>query len=295
MKAPNAARPQRLKQTLDQFKPANRAQEPLSGHLRTWLSHRKSVACVTVTSAEGSTPRERGAMMLVCPDDVVGTIGGGRLEWDAVAMARGMLANGLQRAQATIHLGPAIGQCCGGRVTLHVSRLSERDVPSFETAESAALAARPSVLIHGAGHVGRALATALAPLPFRVSLIDSRRDELRQATAAGVTHVLTETPLACAIDAPPGAAHVVLTHSHALDSLIAATVMERGDFGYLGIIGSQTKRNSFRRAFRAMGIAPAIIARVACPIGGGTVKDKRPEVIAALTAAEITAALLRGG
>jgi xanthine/CO dehydrogenase XdhC/CoxF family maturation factor len=106
--------------------------------------------------------------------------------------------------------------------------------------------------------------------------------------------IRSDAPAGLAESAPENAAHVVMTHSHALDSVIAGAVLERGRFRYLGIIGSRTKRNSFRRAFREIGIAPEMIARVVCPIGGSRVKDKRPEVIAALAAAEIATALLAG-
>jgi xanthine dehydrogenase accessory factor len=84
----------------------------------------------------------------------------------------------------------------------------------------------------------------------------------------------------------------VMTHSHALDSLITGVVLERGDFRYLGLIGSQSKAARFRSAFRAMGLPEERIARLICPIGGTEVHDKRPEVIAALAAAEIIKALM---
>ena len=91
--------------------------------------------------------------------------------------------------------------------------------------------------------------------------------------------------------APPGAAYLVLTHSHALDFEICAAVLERGDFAYLGLIGSATKRAKFERGFRELGIPKDRIARLVCPIGGGTVRDKRPPVIAALVAAELIGCL----
>ena len=87
--------------------------------------------------------------------------------------------------------------------------------------------------------------------------------------------------------APADAAYVVLTHSHSLDSLITSAVLERGEFAYCGLIGSQTKRTVFERAFRDIGIPEASIARLVCPIGDRGVDDKRPEVIAALVAAEL--------
>jgi xanthine dehydrogenase accessory factor len=233
--------------------------------------------------------------MLVTADQAVGTIGGGRLEWDAIDAARAMLAAGDARREIVVHLGPAIGQCCGGRVSLVLETLSDERIDAMARSEAQEAGAHPHVMLYGAGHVGRALARALAPLPLQVTLADSRDDELERAAGTGATLRRTDAPMALAQGAPDDAAHVVMTHSHALDSLIAAAVIERGRFRYLGVIGSRTKRNSFRRAFRELGLPADMIARVVCPIGGGRVRDKRPEVIAALAAAEIVEALLGGG
>ncbi len=82
-----------------------------------------------------------------------------------------------------------------------------------------------------------------------------------------------------------------MTHSHALDSLICASLLEANTFAYLGLIGSETKRARFLSAFRTMGLAEAALARLVCPIGGTAVRDKRPAVIAALVAAELIGVL----
>ncbi len=247
---------------------------------------------VTVTETAGSTPREPGATLAVAADSVAGTIGGGRLEWEAIEAARCMLDKASKNRTMSVTLGPDSGQCCGGRVTLRLECGTRGHLAALQKRQQEQLAMRSRVFIHGAGHVGRALAAALAPLPFKVVLADSRVEELDLARDVKVERVLTQTPVALAEAAPAGSAHVVLTHSHALDSLIAAAVLEANTARYLGIIGSKTKKALFRKAFRAVGIPEARIKRVVCPIGGHAVKDKRPEVIAALVAAEITTALL---
>ena len=97
---------------------------PLSGHwidaASSHLSHHVSLVRVTVAALRGSAPREAGASMLVDAVGTVGTIGGGRLEWHAVALARELLRD--PRAApvrvADLILGPELGQCCGGRVEL---------------------------------------------------------------------------------------------------------------------------------------------------------------------------------
>lgn len=257
----------------------------LAPRLRRWLAAGTPVARVIVARALGSTPREAGAAMLVTAQEICGTVGGGRLELDAVTAARTMLLQGEASRRWSVPLGPAIGQCCGGRVWLRVERADARVLEEIETAEQAEL---PLVLLFGAGHVGRALARALAPLPFRLRWIDGREEEFDTTLAAEGVEIVVSSAWAQQIDAaPPGSACIVLTHSHALDSLIVAAALERGDFAYVGLIGSRTKRRRFERAFRDIGLSDAAIRPLVCPIGERGIRDKRPEIIAALTAAEI--------
>lgn len=224
---------------------------------------------IRVISARGSTPRDAGAEMFVGPDSVQGTIGGGQLEYMAIDRARAMLAQGLDLDRMDIPLGPEIGQCCGGRVVLEL----DRHGPTPQD--------HPDALIFGAGHVGRALALALQPLPVNATLIDQRPEELALA-APGIATRLTPLPEALIRDARPGTAVIILTHDHALDFLLAAEALSRPDLPYVGMIGSATKRAQFTRF--AKGIDSS---RLICPIGAGHSPDKRPEVIAAFTAAEL--------
>ena len=225
--------------------------------------------------------------MLVTADRSFGTIGGGRLEWEGIAHARALLRDGGREARVELPLGPAVGQCCGGHVDLWLRRAAEAERAELEMAEAAAEAALPTVLLFGAGHVGRSLAAALAPLPLRLRWIDGRADEFPAAPPAGIEVVVTDRPLTEIEQAPAGSAAFVLTHSHSLDFTLCSAVLERGDFAYLGLIGSRTKRVKFERGFRELGISADRIAAMACPIGGSALRDKRPPVIAALAAAEV--------
>jgi len=87
--------------------------------------------------------------------------------------------------------------------------------------------------------------------------------------------------------ATAGAHHLVLTHSHELDLRITEAILRRGDFGFLGLIGSKTKRERFVRRFEARGIAPEVIARLICPIGIDGIVGKQPEVIAVAAVAQV--------
>jgi xanthine dehydrogenase accessory factor/xanthine dehydrogenase large subunit len=257
------------------------------------LQRGEAFAIVSVSAAKGSTPREAGATMIVSLDRASGTIGGGRLEWDAMAAARSMLESGSNMRAISVALGPSIGQCCGGNVTIIVERGDEAGLAALVERERLASESLPQVIIYGAGHVGRALAEALALLPLRVTLTDSRSAELDLAQVPGINRLLSEAPVVVAEAAAANAAHVIMTHSHALDSLIACVILEKNRFSYLGIIGSRTKRTTFLKAFRAMGFADTVLKRITCPIGGAGLRDKRPQVIAAMTAAEIMIAISR--
>ena len=245
-----------------------------------------AAALVRVEQARGSTPRESGAWMAVGPHATIGTIGGGQLEYMAIDAARAMLARGDDTTTLDIPLGPEIGQCCGGRTLLSVARLDADGWADLRTTAEAEHRALPEVHIFGAGHVGRALAEALALLPLRPVLVDSRAEELR-LTPPGVDAVLTPLPEEVVRHARAGGAFVVLTHDHALDFLIVREVLARDDAAYVGMIGSKTKLVSFRRWLKQSEEPAPDIGPLVCPIGAAGRPDKRPEVIAAFVAAEI--------
>jgi len=255
-----------------------------------WLAERLDSMLVEVHEARGSVPREAGTRMLVNASGVAGTIGGGHLELKAIALAREMLATG-EAGPRSIHypLGPALGQCCGGAVGLRFARLDASALRAWPLD-----AARFHLQLYGAGHVGRAIARALAPLAVLVEWIDEREDEfpLHFQDAAGpwpahIRKVCVDAVEAEVRGAPPGAFYLVLTHDHALDLRITEAVLRRGDFGFLGLIGSKTKRQRFLHRFEQLGIAPDTLARLSCPIGVPGVAGKEPEVIAAAVVAQL--------
>ena len=268
----------------------------MTGPLHEFLGlHGDDAVLVRVMEVLGSTPREAGALMAVTRDGAHGTIGGGRLEYDAMAAARDMLARGA--GPRDIHivdqpLGPSIGQCCGGRVRLEMRRAHESDLRRAEARHVEEWRARPAVLVFGAGHVGLALARALAPLPLRTTLVDERSDAIRQVPK-GVDWELTPLPEAIVEAAAPGTSFVVMTHDHALDFQIAAAALRRGDAAYVGMIGSATKRVRFRNQAVREGLPREIAERLICPMAAHARRDKRPEVIAAFVAAEVLGAALR--
>lgn len=265
--------------------------------VRDALDRHGRVAVILVTRAEGSTPREAGAAMLLTASGSQGTIGGGTVEFQAIARAQAMLDAGVTAHDSyAAPLGPDLDQCCGGRMEIAIAVLDRTTNAGGEALAlwpggPELLAAPPTrpVTIYGAGHVGRALARALAPLPFRVTLI-AVRDEGDPPGARDlpeeVATVLSALPEAEVAATPDDALHLVMTHSHALDLEIVTAVLTRPHV-YCGLIGSATKAALFRRRLTERGLPEAAIAGLACPIGLPDLHDKRPAVIAASVAADL--------
>jgi xanthine dehydrogenase accessory factor len=336
--------------------------------LRAFLGSAGRLALVEVAGTKGSTPREKGAFMLVSQGSTFGTIGGGQLEYMAIDKARqmlfspleggekrsaegrekandlafsatnarshsegqsakrpeGVLSGGIARASSTaattppggfaatlpsrgrgtriavdeicatldIPLGPEIGQCCGGRVEVLIRLIDAALEAELVAAAEAEEAHLPHVYVFGGGHVGQALAASLALLPVHAVVIETRAEALEGMPETVETR-LTPMPEAEIRKAPAGAAFAVLTHDHALDFLIVTEALKRADAAYVGMIGSKTKKATFKSWFlKSAEGTDAEFARLVSPIGGDAVKDKRPPVIAALAAAEIMTALV---
>lgn len=291
------------------------------------------VARVFVAGVRGSAPREVGAAMVVRRDlGFRGSIGGGALEWHGLKLADAALCDGRPGLTTRdVALGPELGQCCGGRVTLGIEVFDRDDLPAvralaeaerrgaFTTAaqvgegrlarvlvaDGATLPPglsrdgrlverfgddRRPLLLFGAGHVGRALVLALAPLPFRVDWIDTRVDAFPAATPANVTCRRLADPTAAVAAAPAGSFVLAMTHDHAQDLAIAAATLDRPGLPWLGVIGSATKRARFLGKLREMGRADDAIRRMVMPVGAGGPKSRHPAAIAASVAVELLVA-----
>jgi len=259
--------------------------------IRAFLNKRPDSVLIEVTDVRGSAPRDAGAWMLVARDMIFRTIGGGQLEYMAIDHARKILLGG-KDSPMDVPLGPEIGQCCGGRVALGFKRVNRGLAEELVTKVDAEIAMRPHVYVFGAGHVGDALAYALSLTPVRVILVDTREAELMAVDAPGVETCLAAMPEQVVRSAPPASAFIVLTHDHALDFLIVAEALQRRDAVYVGMIGSKTKKATFKNWLKNEFGSADLFENLVCPVGGAVVKDKRPEVIAALAAAEVLTTVL---
>lgn len=290
-----------------------------------WLNVGASCCLVTIRQARGSTPREAGARMAIGADGTyTGTIGGGALEWEAIAIARDLMAQHPdgQGTTRTFALGPSLAQCCGGVVVLRFEAFAPRDLEwiaalaraekagpfgtegkpdargvilrSIEQPGTAPLgereefgAARRDILLFGAGHVGRALILALAPLPFTVRWIDNREGIFPASLPRNAIVVPAIDPTLIAAEHRPDGIAIVATHSHSLDLEIVARLIKGNSFKFIGLIGSETKKNRFISRLQDMGIEEKRAVRLTCPIGLSGIRGKEPAVIAASVAAQM--------
>lgn len=257
--------------------------------LRAWVVQGQ-VCLVEVAAVQGSAPRACGAWMAVSAQGVMGTIGGGHLEWEATRLAQQWLAQGLHGVPRShrLALGPSLGQCCGGVVEL---RLSAVDAAQLDATRERLQPQRMPVALFGAGHVGHALVHALQPLPFSVHWVDSRD---AMFPAAPLPHVCCEhsEPVQDAVrDLPAQSLVLVMSFSHAEDLDIVCACLrrqrERGDLPFIGLIGSATKWAVFQKRLAERGFAESEIAQITCPIGLPGIPGKEPEVIAIAVAAQL--------
>lgn len=256
--------------------------------LAGFFSTNPSCVLVTVKTAKGSTPRPSGAWMLVSKTDSFETIGGGQMEYLAIGHARDMVDKAAP-SLLELPLGPELGQCCGGFVELDFELLNNVRRDGFLQIWKEDQKQNPTVYIFGAGHVGKALCQALLLLPLHIVVIDSRQDQLQQLPGENerCEHKHLAMPESIIASAPPNSSFVILTHDHAQDFLIAETALNKMDAIFVGMIGSTTKLEIFKRQFLENENDPALLDKFTCPIGTGGSGDKRPQIIASLVVAQM--------
>lgn len=194
------------------------------------LKRGEEVALVTIVSANGSTPQRVGAKMLVYSDGrVVGTIGGGCYENEALWKARETLKT---RKACTVRYELAddfaeeSGLICGGQMEVFIEPIE----PS------------PAVYIFGAGHVGQFVGRVAHDAGFQVHVIDDREKFANRERFPDAAEIVVEDiPTWLAQTTLPSSAYAVIVtrgHRHDLDALRALTVQ---NLRYLGLIGSRAK------------------------------------------------------
>lgn len=234
---------------------------------------------VRIVKTAGSAPRDAPTAMQVFAHGQDGTIGGGALEFEATRIARSMLSGSKEHLERVFPLGPDLGQCCGGAVTLAFDRNATVAEPTGHP-----------VWIWGAGHVGRAIAQILQPIgTWDVTLIDTAAAKLPNPIPKDVTPLVAADPVRAIAHAPKDADHLIVTHSHDIDLALCDGLL-RNSAGRIGLIGSSTKWVRFQRRLGALGHSSAEISRIQCPIGDPSL-GKHPQAIAI----GVAAAMIAGG
>jgi xanthine dehydrogenase accessory factor len=247
--------------------------------VKAWLAaqlqfeqQNRAYVLVSVVALQGSSPRGVGSKIVVTKSEQFDTIGGGHLEYKAIAQAREMLVSGSHTKMIDYPLGASLGQCCGGRVSLMFEVFSASKMP---------------VVVFGAGHVGRALVPLLAQLPVQVTWVDSRYDMLPKELPIGVVGVHEEHPQDHVADCLAGSCYLIMTHHHGVDLALTQAVLNRGDASYLGVIGSVTKGRKFRQRLAAKEYSQSAIDHLHCPMGKAGISGKYPMEVAIAIAAQV--------
>ncbi len=232
-----------------------------------------AVLC-TVVRERGSVPRHAGSKMLVYPDGhVLETIGGGEMESRVVRVALEALADGRPRTVSYQMVDPSAGDpgVCGGEVEIFVEPFQPR----------------PTLLVIGAGHVGRALVHLGHWLGFRVALADDRPDYCRPEWAPGADEYLCvparELPKQFAFNAQT---YIVMPTRGAAIDIEALPHLLGVPHAYLGVIGSRRRWATAARKLRDAGIPAEQLAAVHAPMGL-ELEAETPEEFAVSIAAEI--------
>lgn len=215
---------------------------------------------VVLVEALGSVPQDTGAKMLVTATGLhAGTVGGGRVEAQAIALAQELLAaTGPARAQPRFvswTLKGDVGMTCGGAVKLY-----------FEPHPAGGSAW--SIAIFGAGHIAQALLPVLLPLPCSITLFDTRAEWLEKVPRAPrllAVHLADLTP---AIDTLPADTFLLcMTQGHKTDRPVLYRALATRNFPFVGVIGSDAKSAVLRRELIADGLSPERAAQFHCPVG----------------------------
>ena len=228
---------------------------------------------VTLLQAKGSTPRDGGSKIVVTQTKTFDSVGGGGLEHLAITRARDLLAQGVP-VQCVEHfpLAGKANQCCGGSVSA-----------LFETFPES----KRSVVVFGAGHVGKAVVQVLSECDARIDWVDARAEQFPEVIPGNVQRLVLDQPEMLIETLRGDAIVLILTHDHALDYRLLRRLLDETELSSIGMIGSQTKSNRFRARLRRDGIPEEEDARWRCPVGLPEVGGKLPMEVAISIAAEV--------
>jgi xanthine dehydrogenase accessory factor len=232
------------------------------------------VVVCTIVDSSGSVPQRAGAKVALAEDGrTFGTIGGGAVEQLVLDAARELLRAGGTRLLQS-HLTHDLGMCCGGRITVFLETLEPLD----------------PLLIFGAGHVAKPLASLAQSLSFQVDVIDQRPDWANPDRFPGAHKIWVDEPrdVLDSLRFEPRSSICIVTHDHRMDQEILEVCLRR-PHRYLGVIGSRRKSATFRERLLGRGFSEAEVRGFSCPMGVD-IGAQTPEEIAVSICGELIAA-----
>lgn len=230
------------------------------------------VALVTLTKASGSAPRKEGTMMVVHKDStIVGTIGGGMVEFEVIKKAVECIKEGRDfYFKFDLGEGGDLGMACGGNVEGFIKVISKE----------------PQLIICGGGHVGHNIFKLAKNLSFNRILIDDRiefSNQVYKENGQVIVGDYKEEISKISIDEPTYI--VIATKGHDSDLQVLREVIN-SKANYIGLIGSRRKIIKLKEILMNEGISEEVFERIYAPIGLD-ISDGTPEEIALAIIAEI--------
>ena len=265
-----------------------------------FIKTEKDIALIELITVKGSSPREVGAWMLVSPQKCLNTIGGGVLEFSMVAEAKKMMEDrSVDKLSFKSNLNPEFDQCCGGVVSCQISTVTKSTMKMIEKRIKNEISKYKSLYLFGAGHVGKSVIKLGLNLPLKITVTDSRLDLVKGLQNQFRDYMDTikfnvdAIPERIIKSSPENSAYLVMTHSHATDFSLIEEILSLKKIGYVGMIGSKSKKISLQKYLKRKNISDNMADLVKCPIGRPIKFSgrKSPEVIAALTISDILESL----
>ena len=186
----------------------------------------ETVVLITIVNAKGSVPRNKNVKMVTSNNEQYGTIGGGELEYRAINEAINLINSfNVKEKNINYPLGPSLGQCCGGFITIRLKKFKNGlDLLEESNLKEDIISHNQNLYIFGAGHVAQALAQKLDGTGFNVFIIDSREEYLSKIKSDYVTKILAKNNEILINNAPSQTFYLIMTHSHQIDLSICSSL-----------------------------------------------------------------------
>jgi len=239
------------------------------------IADQQPAALCTVVRTQGSTPRHAASKMVVYPDGkIVGTVGGGPVEQLVIAEALAALRDGQTRLLNYSMTDPARGDpgVCGGQVEVFVEPL----VPG------------PTIVVIGAGHVGKAVAHLAKWLGYQVAASDDRADLCQPGQIEADHYYPCSMPVLPTLCTLTNRHCLVLTTRGSDVAVAGLPALLQTPAGYIGVIGSRRRWAITRQKLLEQGVSEESLARIHSPVGL-EIHAETPEEIAVSILGEIIA------